>query len=180
MKSISVLFFSFVLLTSSVYAQDFPIDEKTGKITYTDVVDVDELSASDIYKKALAWGASKKFQLKAKEANSKIQWDGKIGVHYRGVQLGGYEDGTVTFSVVIYCKDGRYKYKLTNFKHTASHANCGPLESEKSACTRHQLPYSSWVTIKKDTHEKVQKYIQSLKATVKKTSAIIEDTDSDW
>ena len=180
MKKILFSLLSLILITGVTIAQDLPVDSKTQKITFTDVIEVEGLNAQAIFDKAIIWGANCGFQLKAKETGKKIQWDGSVKVKYPSVQRGGFEDGTVKFSVVVYCKDGRYKYTITNFTHTARHATCGNLESEKSECTRFQLVPSSWVKIKKDTKAKVEKYLKDMKTVIKKDQVIIEDTDDDW
>lgn len=178
-KTLQVAFGLFFCAQLSL-AQDLPVDEKTQKITFSDVIEVDGLNAQAIFDKATIWGANSGFQLKAKDAGVKLQWSGSLGVKYPSVQRGGFENGTVEFSVVVYCKDGRYKYVITDFKHTARHASCGNLESEKSECTKYQLVPSSWTKIKSDTKEKVEEYLKDMKSVIKKDTAIIEDTDDNW
>ena len=51
----TILLSSFLMLSSIVFAQEFPINEKTGKVSYEGVVKVEGASATDLYIKANEW-----------------------------------------------------------------------------------------------------------------------------
>lgn len=175
--------FTFLLglsLMTSVFAQ-LPKDAKTQKITWSEVVTAQGLTAANVYKKAYAWGLKEKFTVKEKVLGQKIVFEANIPVSYNSVQRGGTEHGKVKFLITVFCKEGRYKYKMTSFKHTARHADCGALESETSECTKYQLKPGEWKKIKDQTKAGVEKIISRLVGSVKKAApAATQDDDNDW
>lgn len=176
-------FFTLVCLlaTFSISFAQLPVDPKTQKITFSEVVTTEGQSAADLFSRARKWAQAKGYTVKSVEANSKMVLEASINVKYNSVQRGGFEDGKVHFTIAFFFKEGRYKYKFTSFTHKARHANCGALESEKSGCTKYQLVPASWGAIKKQTKNKVEKIISELALSMKKaTPKPTTDDDDNW
>lgn len=100
---------------------DFPVDSATGRIVYTDVVSVPGVSQADLYARAFEWMAkvynsSKSvIELNDREAG-KIIGKGAIPVRLKGSKVTN-SAGVVGYTVSVFCKEGRYKYVLTDFHH---------------------------------------------------------------
>jgi len=129
-KFASLLFFA-AFSAINVYAQkedeiawpNLPIDKETGKITYTEVVKVDGVSANDLYDRAMKWFTDY-FKNPAEKLRKEDKDNGEIEAFIRykiynkdkkGEQAS--DAGLVQYSLILQFKDGRYKYTFTDFNH---------------------------------------------------------------
>ena len=74
-KVIQLIILTLILVANNVFAQDnpiLPIDEKTGKIVYSEIVKVDSTSSPELYLRAKTW-----FVRNFNSANNVIQLDDK-------------------------------------------------------------------------------------------------------
>ena len=163
-------------LCLNIFAQ-LPVDSKTNKISYKEIIEKASLTQRDIHLRAKNWVAAKKLK-KVSDDGMKMVYSGAIGVKYPSVVKGRFENGRVNYKLTIYCKDGKFKYIFTNFEHEADHASCGGLESESSSCNRHFLVPASWSKIKNQTETKMNELIKDLVVTVRgveKAPAVADD-----
>lgn len=168
------LFTLFSLLLASVVicqAQTLPVDSKTGKITYLEVVDASGLSAADLYKVAKEWGTGKGFSIKKEdEATGEIVFEGSFKSDFANPK-GKPELANVNFSFFVFLKEGKYRYIATDFIHVATNANAGggKLESPTPACGAAGMTSANWVSIKKKTQSSAEALIADLKRVIKET-----------
>jgi len=115
------LFFSVIsfLLWSHSFSQNFPIDEETKLITYTEVVKT-EGTADLLYSKAHRWFFSyykNPHNIVKKSENLKIVARPRFKIlnppDKKGIQTMG---GIVLYTFTVIFKDGRYKYTITNIE----------------------------------------------------------------
>lgn len=151
-------------------AQDLPTDSLTGKITYSAVVKVDSATANELYDRALGW-FGKEFKASGKaigfsdreagiiksspDVNFEVGWVKKNGsrAHY----------GSVSFSMTIECKPGRFRYTMTDLVHGGdAYCKIGPLETTSTACL-YKGPYE---VLRADVHERAIALIDGLKAAM--------------
>jgi hypothetical protein len=163
-----------------VLSQNLPVDSKTGKITYLEVVDATGMSAKDLFKAVKDWGVSKGYKIKKEdEAAGEIVFDAKLPVEYTGVK-GKPETGNVTHSFSVFCKDGKYRFIVTDFVHVGDKdfPSGGKLESATPACGAAGMTSATWLLIKKKTQSGMEANIADLKRVIKEI--VNPSKNSDW
>ena len=98
-------------------AQNFPIDEGTGKITYINTVSCEPLSASEIYKTAKEWATTQNLSLTTDQTDKKLIFNGSFKVSYRPAKGTANEESTVNYELHIGAKDEKYRYILVDLVH---------------------------------------------------------------
>lgn len=91
-------------------------------LTYTEVVQVDSISAIELYSRAKFW-----FVTAYNSANDVLQMDNKENGEIIGKAIMKYNPnvfvgsettkGNIKYTIKIFVKDGRYKYEITDFIH---------------------------------------------------------------
>jgi len=110
----------FILISSGSFAQVGLPHDKLGKVNYTEVVQSDSFPASQLYSNARLWfaetfkSANDVIQL-ADENTKTLVGHGSTTFLMHGLFGSRTESGFITYSVKIECKDGRYKYSITDF-----------------------------------------------------------------
>ncbi|MCU0472967.1 MAG: DUF4468 domain-containing protein [Bacteroidales bacterium] len=180
MKRITFLIIvTLILVANNILAQDsptLPIDEKTGKIVYSEVVNVDSTSISELYLRAKTW-----FVHNFNSANNVIQLDDKelgkiIGKGLFDVRLSAMSKqsaGYVRFLVDIQVKEGRYKYTFTDFRHEPGTTNIvtpGDLTLKEPGGGLMTMGAKNWNGIKSQTISTVTSMIENLKLAMKGNS----------
>lgn len=129
MKRILSWAFAFVVSSAALQAQapeapKMPVDEITQLITYTDVEEEADLNKDTIYTRALRW--FKTFYKNPTEAIKKADPEARTieGAYRFKIQrpeAGSKKNpppmvdaGHVLYKIKIMCKDGRYKYEISN------------------------------------------------------------------
>ena len=177
----TILLSSFIMLSSIVFAQEFPINEKTGKVSYEGVVKVEGASATDLYIKANEW-----FAMAFNSANNVIQMQDKdagkiIGKGLFKVAKSGYPNGVFDFTIMFTAKEGRYKYVITDISHDKRGSNLngsgGAIENDKPACGSMKMGKKHWGKLK----EKARIELTALSDELTKyMSANNSEDDDDW
>lgn len=157
-----------------------PIDTATKKITYSDVVTVDGASMAVLFKRAHSLNVSGSGLLADKAADGYYSYKGQFPVSYHAPQPGLMHIGTVEYTVVMACKEGRYKYIVTNFVHTSEKGNGGPLEKSMPACNKYVLSLQGWGDIKKLTAEQMDKLIANMKVVMGNPEDKPVNVGNDW
>jgi uncharacterized protein with TBP-like fold DUF4468 len=106
-----------------------PRDAATGRFAYQGVVEVDGISAADLYSRAKAWVATT-----YRSAKDVVQLDDTTAG--RLIAKGNFavswmmSPAWIRHTLTIEVKDGRFRYTLTNFEFDNTHWQA-PLEDEK-------------------------------------------------
>lgn len=160
----------FVVLTMMLlfkigFAQSgYPIDEDTKLITYTKVVELVNVTKTDVYNRALAW-ANLYYKNPAEVLREKSADDGKVVCKGRFKLMGepdkkGFQkdEGNVQYTLTIEAKDGKYRYKLTeiNWKQISYYP------AERWMDTKNQYYNKSWDWNLKYSDEQITKLIAEL------------------
>jgi len=124
------MFLMVLIFGFSAIAQ-LPKNEKNGKVEYTDVVQLEGMSKDEIYKKAKMWMVST-----LKSGDNMVELDGSTSDQMVGTgnikpviddkkNKTRYliQDANLNFKFIVYCKEGRLKYVVTNL---ALSLNTGP------------------------------------------------------
>lgn len=108
-------FFILIILLSNtlIFSQTVPIDEETGKVTYSAVVEVSGATKDQLFDRVKEWfpvkeGSPRKIIYESK-TEGKITGDCSFPIFIGGTSK------TVYYNLEVAFKDGRYKYKTTNF-----------------------------------------------------------------
>ena len=177
----TILLSSFIMLSSIVFAQEFPINEKTGKVSYEGVVKVEGASATDLYIKANEW-----FAMAFNSANNVIQMQDKdagkiIGKGAIEVEKSGYHNGVFDFTIKFTAKEGRYRYVITDIAHdkrgSALNGSGGAIENEKPACGSMNMFKKHWNKLKTQANNKLTVLSNDL---TNHMSVNNSEDDDDW
>ena len=125
----TISFYSFGQLSNMDFTSyglpDFPIDEETQLVSYSDVVNVDGVAAADLYQLGLDWinkyykNYSSVMQVKD---NQKFLLEGKHSFYVMKDIKGSQVKGElIKYQFNLMFRDGRYKYVITkiNVQKTA-------------------------------------------------------------
>ena len=169
MKKLLLSFALVVAFLSTLKAQILPVDAKTGKVTYIEVVDAAGMTAKDLFKAAKDWGVAKGLEVKKEdEATGEIVFAGKMPVDYTGMK-GKAEKGIINYSFSIFIKDGKYRFIATDFIHegVGSDPSGGKLEAVSPVCGPGRMSSSTWLMIKKRTSSGMDAIVADLKRVIK-------------
>jgi hypothetical protein len=174
------LLFVLALLLSGSFAQaqqvkvssktlELPVDSETHLVAYTGVVEVPSATQAQLYARATAWVAqyypAATTAVQNKEAGKVIVQ----GVAHPHAPAGFAS--SVTYTLSLYVKDGKYKYDFTNFRHEATAGGdlgLGAFENEKvgNALTR-GIMQKPWNALRNETATQIQGLITSLAAAMR-------------
>jgi hypothetical protein len=180
MKIIFSLIIGIVLSLASQAQTLAPIDTATKKVTYTGVANVAGASQALLFKRAHSLNVSGSGLITDKAADGYYSYKGQFPVTYHAPQPGLMHTGTVEYTVVMACKDGRYKYIITNFVHTSDKGNGGPLEKSIPACNKYVLSLQGWADIKRLTAAQMDKLIANMKVVMGNPEDKPVNVGNDW
>jgi len=185
MRSIKFLLTFFAIIFMNIIVvkgQELPVDKETGKVIFSDVVELtDKTVTKDIlYNKAKEW-----FVKAFKSSNDVIQLDDKesgkiIGKGNFSIATTMYlTDSRVDFTMTIMVKDGRYKYIVSDFNHVSfkDGYSGGSLDNEKPDCGNFNMAKKGWKQVKEQTKSTVDNLIADLKTFMEAESV---DSDDNW
>ena len=98
-------------------------------VSYSEVVQVEGVSKEDLYQRAREW-----FTDTFRSSNDVIQLDDKENGQIVGKAIFTYRqlfgevlgiDCLINFKISVFCKEGRYKYDLTDFSHSCKWIELG-------------------------------------------------------
>ena len=165
-----ILSYAFLCLCAVlVNAQDMPVDSKTGKITYLEVIETPGLTAKDLYKIAKDWAQSKGLKpTKESEAEGELVYDGTLPMDYERTK-GKIEKSKVTFKFSIFTKEGKYRYIVTDLVQIGLNPSVtgGKMESATPACSLSGINAANWSYIKKRTQAGIEATVADLKRVIK-------------
>ena len=177
------------VLATTVYAAELPTSEEP--LAFTDVVKVDDVSASELYMRAKLWFAASfvdsKNVLEVEDKDAGILV-GKGAISYEPVvyQASTLVRGRIQFEVRVLVKDGRYKYSLSDFRHHGSRSTAyGPIDfgliTDAATCPKvsgntKRARAKTWIHLKAVTESESKLLIHSLKMRMTKPVG----GDDDW
>ncbi len=179
MKKTFVLFS--ILFSIFASAQELPINEKTGKVSYEAVLQLEGMTASQIYIKGNEWFA-KAFN----SANDVIQMNDKevgkiIGKGIIPVSSLGYSAGSFHYTISLMAKEGRCKYVITDIYHDGSGTtnnvgSGGAMRNIKPECGTMRMFKKYWKKIKIQADENLKILEKDLVEYMKNQSS----DEDDW
>ncbi len=164
-----------VLLSTRVHSQEvvFPRNAE-GRIEFTEVVSVDSASPSALYSRsklfvAHAFNSAPDVTKLDDPATSTLITKGLLPRNYTN-PFNRAHGGNVQFTLTIQCKDGRYKYTLTDLVHIDNvSVGGGPLEND-SPTSKMYITKKAWAKIKQETSTRISALIDELKKTMTQSS----------
>jgi len=126
MKKLSILISLLIVFTLNAYCQldstdsQIPVSEKTGLITYQEVIQ-EEGTRRELFNRAQEWlhqfFANPVYVTKKRDAASGVI-KGRHQIELTYIDDDGYKKigGMVMYSFNIECRDGRYRYTITDFQ----------------------------------------------------------------
>jgi hypothetical protein len=165
---------------------------ETGKpLIFEKVIQVPELSKTDIYELARIWftesftNADNVLQIKDKEAGQLI---GKGSFKYTksGLTTTTSVNGNIEFLIKIFAKDGRYKYIITDFTHYGNNFTSYKnthfgLLTDENICPRKvkgnpkNVCQKNWDKMKKESEIMAKVMAEKIKEYIKK-----ENLEEEW
>lgn len=184
MKNLFLVFIS-VVFTQTGFSQAMPIDKETGLITYTEVVKSDGATAKALYKAAKLWDINvycrdKTFMQVSDDEDMTLVLKPAVPIYSDadGISVQGY----VRYTLKIECRDGRYKYTFTDFRHeklpATNECDGGALEKQDYECSTLILNKKKfWSDIKGQTNGAVLDLIDNMKKSIARE---IQKKKGDW
>ncbi len=180
MKKLCILAFALITFGANAQTKTFPIDTATKKITYSEVIQINGATKDDLYKRAKNLGVSGSGVQKDDAAQGLYVYKGSFNVSYPAPQPGLQHSGKVEYLVTLACKDGRYKYIITNLTHSGDKASGGKLEGAQPECGKLLLIPSGWNVIKKQTMDQMDGFVKRLKASMEGGDPNAPKVGTDW
>lgn len=142
-------------LAMIVNAQELPVNEETGKVTWINVAEAGNVKAKESYDVIKKWAeGNKNLIISEDEAGSKLFFKGRHAVSYPAVTGGISNDGTVEFVLQFFFKEGKYRYIVTDFVHSGKYGNGGKLENVKPEDGYSRVSERAWNMIRNQTYDK--------------------------
>ena len=169
-----------LLLSVVIYAQVhfLPIDEKTGKVTYMEVIEAPSMTATETFRVMSNWAKEKGFEVVATEGQTG-DFKSLIKVNYPNASKTSTDEATITFTANLMAKDGRYRYIFTDFVHSSKVCNGGDMAIDALPCGPSKISVAGWAKAKKETNERMTILVEDLKKTVKE-AANDPSKNNDW
>ncbi len=170
MKKISTLALGLFAICA-VYAQAdiLPVDETTGKVTYMEVVDAKGMNSTETFQVMKSWASKHHLEVVSKDG-TKAEFKGKIKISYQNVRKNGVDDGIISFTAHLMAKEGRYRFIFTDFSHSSKTCQGGDIKPMTPPCAASKISKPGWYKVRKETNEKMKKYIESLKTAIKEAA----------
>lgn len=178
MKTKLFLLFSISLFSVSAFSQKLPVDSETQKVAFSEVVEVPGVNKNELYGRALTWfaktyGSSKSVLEIQDKDGGKLFGKGLTDVTFKNPPMGSMYGGTVSYTISVIVKDGKYKYSITDFNHSGGTdtriADGGGLENEKRPKGIGFPSQKQWDQIKDDVNTKTTSLATTLKSALLKS-----------
>ncbi len=171
--------FLFLFLPFFSFAQNDSLnlhfDSSTQKITYSEVVKIDSVSAEDLLSRAkitltnLFVSGKDVTQIIDENAKQIVGKGFLVPVISNGLMK--MAAGKVWFTLTIQCREGRYKYTLTNFEHEGNPGTMwpqsnGPIESFNN----HVLTRAQYQRLRDYIYNDIKNFIPKMKSEMANSS----------
>ena len=147
-----------------------------GKYDYTDVVNVDSAAADKLYSNAKifivdAFKSGKDVTQMNDENAKTVAGTGTQKIYFKGISLSAV-DKFIKFKFFIQCKDGRYKYSISNFELEMIDnrgSSSIPLENEKEL--KHFVTKNMKAQLMRQVNNSMRKFINDLNKNMSSQTA---------
>ena len=112
-----LILIALLFASTKLLAQDIPVDSVTHKVTYQEVVKVDNTPQAELYNRAKSWfaksfrSANKVLQMYDKDLG-KLIGKGSEPLTYKYALVN--MNYTLHYTLAVVVKDGRYRYEITD------------------------------------------------------------------
>jgi hypothetical protein len=139
-------------------------------------------SVQELKKRGTAWMAKKNKHFKKLDATGggdfvecTVSWM----YHTKALNPQAPVDGTITMTLIIDCREGKYRYTISNIKHNATNVNFsgGDCYEEIPACGTMKLPTPEWKKIRSFAMQKANQIAFNLKEFMREA---VKDKKNDW
>lgn len=173
MRRIALIFFIFFI--NKAFSQQLPIDSITNKVSFSEVVSIENISKSELYNRAKQWIA-----ITFKSASSVIQLDDKesgiiiskgFSIIYINNGIAGIISQKMYYTLYLHIKDGRYKYNFTDIYYGDSSENaCEGIITDKVFMIKgvDKKTLNIWKQYRKETIVTLTELIDNLKKSMYK------------
>jgi len=177
-----LLFCTLIITASVAFCQTLPVDKATGLITYTEVVKSDSASQKQLYKAAKLWVLSAYNHKYVAQLNDDETFTIVLKPVMEVYQQETADAGSVHYTMILECRNGRYKYTFTGFGHEkipkTNMCDGGNLENDKYDCPELIMNKKElWADIKKQVNDNVLWLIDDMKESM---AANLKIKKSDW
>lgn len=165
-------------------AQLFPIDSVTKKITYSNIVIVDSVPTTQLYKNAESWmsknfKSATNYQTQFNLLEGFVKFSNSIMVYTKGM-VSKEIHGRITYDVNVEIKEHKYRYSFTNFVFEYYKQNRQYKYEPTSRLKPLEKPkYPGWQPVwnkhKIGINNLVLQHIASLKNDMSQTSLTVEE-----
>ncbi len=118
MKKAGLIIWMVLITWAIASAQGLPVDTETKKVTFQETVSLDTVSRDELYQRSKDWISifykTDKYSPDDK-ANYKIGKDGELDIQLT-YDFKYKSHNTVTYSILIAQKEGKYRVTVTDFK----------------------------------------------------------------
>ncbi|MBL4656469.1 MAG: DUF4468 domain-containing protein [Flavobacteriales bacterium] len=163
------------LTTVIVKAQETLPMGAAGLITFEEVVEVPKMQKGLLFENAKAW-ITEKYKsprtIQAEDANEGTI-SAKSMFKIMSEPGGSKPGGVINFTLDISVKPGKYRYTITNLRHTDKTdkvGSGGKLERAEPHCTFKKMKEEQWLGIKAQTKTEMEKLIEEFKKGMAYTS----------
>ncbi len=167
-----LLLFLFVLSSHSFSQETASGTETKGKpkkeTKYTETIPTDSVSGSELLKRAVNWvkiDVPKYDKLNGVTTSAKAECIASFSVAPKELNPQCDHTGTITMKVVIDCKDRKYRYTISNIKHTSKSGKTtgGSIDNVVPECGSMIMSDLQWKKIKGEAIKCVNFLITDLK-----------------
>jgi hypothetical protein len=115
MKQILLIILIF-FISYCIQGLDLPLDEETGKVTYSDIRKIEPMTKDELYAKTIEW-----FAYRFNSSNDVIQLADKVKMKVIGkgnFKINFYaKNPVISFTISVFLKESRYKIIITDLKY---------------------------------------------------------------
>ncbi len=166
---------SFILFFQFSYAQLIMVDSETGEYSYEEVVQVAGNSQSQILDRANQWlEIYYENQMPIARDSSQVSVKGNKHIHWEFI--GKKIDTHLFFDVEIKTKEGKYKYKFSNFE--VGKLNLGTLDASSLKTYIDRFPKKYQILLEEPIDTEITNAIESLEYFV--NNGKMQKEDDDW
>lgn len=151
------------LIALGVSAQTLPLNESTGKVTFMEVVETDNVTANEAYDVLKKWTNGKPLKVEEDASGAKLFLAARHTVNYPAPRGSVTNEGYIDFKVQFFFKDGKFRYILTDFEHSGKYGNGGKMENVEPIDGYGKITERAWNMIRDQTYQKSTEMVESFK-----------------
>lgn len=156
-----------MLFATTMMAQELPIDPKTGKVTYMEVMETGNVTAAEAKEVVRKWASKQPTFTTTTDETDKTYYKGRHKVNYPATKGSVSNTGDINFTLQFFYKDGKFRYIMTDFVHVSKYGNGGDVKNEKPDAGYGKISERAWNSIKQQTIEKSEAMIEEITSAIK-------------